>query len=132
MAEQFTSEALTRGFRVRVVAHYAVEHSEPSTGRWLFIYHVTIANEGIETARLMSRHWIITDGEGNVREVKGAGVVGEQPTLRPGEVFEYSSFCPLATPVGSMHGSYFMRSADGSTFAIRVAPFTLAAPGVLQ
>lgn len=93
---------------------------------------MTIANEGSETARLMSRHWIITDAEGNVREVKGPGVVGEQPTLHPGDVFEYSSFCPLSTPVGSMHGSYLMRAQNGSTFDIRIAPFTLAAPGVLQ
>ncbi len=132
MIERFTSEALTRGFRVRVAAHYAPDHSAPEDNRWLFVYHVTIANEGSESARLVSRHWIITDAEGRVKEVQGAGVVGEQPFLRPGDVFEYSSFCPLPTPIGSMHGSYRMRRNDGSYFDIEIAPFTLAVPGVLQ
>lgn len=132
MTEQFTSEAVTQGFRVRVAAQYSPEHSSPEEGRWLFVYHVTISNEGEAAARLISRHWIITDAEGRVKEVQGAGVVGEQPFLRPGDVFEYSSFCPLPTPVGSMYGSYRMRREDGGFFDIDIAPFTLAAPGVLQ
>lgn len=125
MGSLFESESLTRGIRVRVRSFPVPERSSPDRGRWLFAYRVTIANEGDETARLLSRHWIITDGEGRVEEVRGPGVVGEQPRLAPGEAFEYTSACPLATPVGSMRGSYRMCTDEGEEFDAAIAPFTL-------
>ena len=102
---------LTRGVRVRVKSAYVPERSSPPQGHYFFAYHVRIANEGDETVQLVSRHWIITDGDGHQEHVQGPGVVGEQPVLAPGESFEYTSFCPLATPIGSMHGSYQMVAA---------------------
>jgi ApaG protein len=93
---------------------------------------VTIENHGEESVKLLSRHWIITDGMGKEQEVKGPGVVGKQPHLRPGEAFEYTSACPLPTQIGSMHGSYRMMTDKGETFEARIAPFTLAIPGVLN
>ncbi|GBD25646.1 Protein ApaG [bacterium HR30] len=132
MEETYGSEACTRGFRVRVRSQFLPEHSAPEQGRWFFAYHVTIINESDTTAQLVSRHWIVTDAQGEVQEVRGLGVVGEQPLLRPGEEFSYTSGCPLPTPVGSMHGSYRMIAENGETFDIRIAPFTLAVPGLLQ
>lgn len=126
------SEAVTRGIRIRVRAQFVPEHSALEEDRYFFAYHVTIANEGEQTTQLISRHWIITDGTGDVREVKGDGVVGQQPTLRPGEAFEYTSACPLPTPVGSMYGSYQMRGESGDHFDARIAPFTLALPNALN
>ena len=124
----FSSEALTRGIRIRVRSAYVPERSQPEEGQWFFIYNVQIANEGNETAQLISRHWIITDANGEVQEVKGAGVVGEQPTLAPGESFEYTSACPLPTPFGNMHGTYQMVTPGGEQFDAEIAPFTLAEP----
>lgn len=126
------SEAVTRGIRIRVRAQFVPEHSAPDEERYFFAYHVTIANEGKVATQLLSRHWIITDGTGQVREVKGAGVVGQQPTLRPGEAFEYTSACPLPTPVGSMYGTYEMLADSGDRFNARIAPFTLALPTALN
>lgn len=126
------SEAVTRGIRIRVRAQFVPEHSAPDEERYFFAYHVTIANEGKVATQLLSRHWIITDGAGQVREVKGAGVVGQQPTLRPGEAFEYTSACPLPTPVGSMYGTYEMLADSGDRFNARIAPFTLALPTALN
>jgi ApaG protein len=126
------SEAVTRGIRVRVRAQFVPEHSEPDEDRYYFAYHVTVTNEGARPAQLVSRHWIITDGTGQVREVKGPGVVGQQPRLGPGEAFEYTSACPLPTPVGSMYGTYQMVTDTGDAFDARIAPFTLALPTALN
>jgi ApaG protein len=124
----FTSEAITRGVRVRVESEYAPDRSQPGTGQWFFLYTVTIANEGAETVQLLTRHWIITDGTGKVEEVRGPGVVGKQPTLRPGESFEYTSGCPLRTPFGVMEGTYEMVTEGGERFDAKIAPFTLSEP----
>lgn len=126
------SEAITRGIRVRVQSTYVPERSSPREARYFFAYRVQIANTGTQAAQLVSRHWVITDGEGRVEHVRGPGVVGEQPLLQPGESFEYTSFCPLATPIGSMHGSYQMVAADGSRFDAEIVPFTLAVPTALN
>lgn len=124
----FTSEALTRGIRVAVVAEYAPDRSEPAHQKWFFLYTITITNEGDQSVQLMSRHWIITDGSGRVEQVKGPGVVGQQPILRSGEAFTYTSGCPLTTPFGMMQGTYQMVSQGGESFDVRIAPFTLSEP----
>lgn len=124
----FTSEALTRGIRVRVISEYSPDQSRPSAGQWLFLYTITIANEGSETVQLLTRHWIITDGNGQIEEVRGEGVVGEQPVLAPGQTFEYTSRCPLRTPFGTMKGSYRMITREGEAFDARIAEFTLSEP----
>jgi ApaG protein len=127
-AEMFTSEATTRGVHVHVRSEYAAERSQPSRSQWFFLYTVTITNEGPESVQLLTRHWIITDGAGQVDEVKGPGVVGKQPTLAPGESFEYTSGCPLSTPFGIMEGTYQMITESGDRFDARIAPFTLSEP----
>jgi ApaG protein len=124
----FTSEATTRGVRVAVVSEYAPDRSRPVQHQWFFLYTITIANEGHDTVQLVSRHWIITDGSGRVEEVKGAGVVGQQPVLAPGKSFTYTSGCPLSTPFGVMHGTYQMISSTGEPFDVTIAPFTLSEP----
>src|SRR5438552_3415903 len=129
---RFMSTATTRGISVEVKCAYLPERSEPDESYFFFAYTVRIANVGEETAQLISREWIITDSDGNEEIVRGEGVVGEQPLLRPGEVFEYTSFCPLRTSVGTMHGSYLMRTPAGESFPAEIAPFTLAVPGVLN
>ena len=106
--------------------------SSPRESSYFFQYHVRIANVGDETAQLISREWIITNADGEVERVKGQGVVGEQPVLPPGGTFEYTSFCPLKTPVGAMQGSYQMITADGERFDAVIAPFTLAVPNALN
>jgi ApaG protein len=126
------SDAVTRGIRVQVTSEYLPERSSPSDEHYFFTYHVRISNEGTERARLVTREWIITDSNGDVQRVSGPGVVGEQPVLGPGDAFEYSSFCPLRTPVGSMHGSYQMETQDGDAFDAVIAPFTLAVPNALN
>jgi ApaG protein len=126
------SDATTNGIRVQVESFYDEERSEPRENYFFFAYRIRISNVGSAVAQLMSREWVITDSDGNVERVSGPGVVGEQPTLRPGEVFEYTSFCPLRTSMGSMHGQYTMQLVDGSTFAAEIAPFTLAVPGVVN
>ena len=120
------SSAITRGVKVEVESEYIPERSDVEQGYYFFAYHVTIHNESEDTVQLLSRHWIITDANGHVEEVKGAGVIGEQPVLQPGESHEYSSFCPLKTPVGTMHGSFQMIDDDGEGFDARIAPFQLA------
>jgi ApaG protein len=127
-ADMFTSEALTRGVRVRVRSEYAPERSQPAKCQWFFLYTVTIANEGGEPIQLLTRHWVITDGTGQVDEVNGPGVVGKQPRLAPGEAFEYTSGCNLATPFGIMEGTYQMITDSGERFDARIAPFTLSEP----
>ncbi len=122
------SRATTRGITVTVEPHYVPEKSQPHLGRWLFIYNIRIENHGSETVQLLTRHWIITDAAGRIEEVRGAGVVGQQPILEPGESHEYSSFCPLPTPFGTMRGSYQMTTADGEPFDVEIASFTLSQP----
>ena len=124
----FSSEAVTRGIRIHVEPEYDPSRSQPLAGRWFFLYTVTISNEGSEAVQLMTRHWIITDERGRVEEVKGPGVVGEQPVLAPGQGFRYTSGCPLPTATGTMHGSYRMVTAGGDAFDAEIAPFTLSEP----
>ena len=126
------SHAVTEGIEVTVRSGYVESQSNPEESTYFFAYEVTIENVGEEDAQLLSRHWIVTDGGGEERHVRGAGVVGEQPLLEPGEVFQYTSFCPLETPVGSMSGSYQFKREDGTTFDAFVAPFTLAMPNILN
>jgi len=128
----FKSEAVTRGVRVRVQAEYVPERSAPDEGQWFFVYTIQISNEGNEPVQLVSRHWVITDAEDRVREVKGPGVVGQQPTLPPGESFEYTSACPLETPFGMMQGTYQMVTGSGGRFDAEIAPFTLAEPSAVN
>ena len=117
---------------VTVATQYLVEQSDPSAGRYVFAYTITISNTGTVTAQLISRHWIITDAEGGVQEVRGLGVVGQQPLLAPGQSFEYSSGCALPTPVGTMKGSYQMVAEDGLPFDAAISEFVLSMPRVLH
>ncbi len=126
------SSAVTDGIRVSVTSAFRPDRSEPGQGRWLFSYTVRLANEGDAAAQLVSRHWIITDANGEREEVVGEGVVGQQPQLSPGEQFEYTSFCILKTPHGSMRGTYQMVRSDGSRFDARIAPFPLVVPGAVN
>jgi ApaG protein len=126
------SSAVTDGIRVTVASAFRPERSDPAQRRWLFSYTVRIANEGEAPAQLVARHWIITDATGAREEVVGDGVIGRQPRLAPGEEFEYTSYCVLETPHGSMRGSYRMVRGDGSTFEARIAPFALVVPGAVN
>ena len=113
-------------------ATFVPEQSDPAQARYVFAYTITITNTGMVAARLMSRHWIITDAQNQVQEVKGDGVVGEQPLLRPNESFEYTSGAAIATPVGTMRGSYRMVAEDGVEFDAPIPEFTLSMPRVLH
>jgi ApaG protein len=126
------STAITEGIRITVSTEYLASQSSPTQHRYVFAYTVRITNEGTETAQLRSRHWIITHGNGKVEEVKGPGVIGRQPTLRPNEHFEYTSGCQLETPRGSMHGTYQMLRPDGRWFDAKIASFSLAMPHSLN
>ena len=126
------SDSTTPSIRIETRPEYVPERSDQEHNYFFFAYHITIANVGNAPAKLLSRHWIITDGMGVVQEVKGPGVVGEQPYLQSGESFEYTSFCPLPTPVGTMQGSFQMRRDDGSMFDAVIAPFTLAIPEIFN
>ena len=126
------SSTTTRGIRIEVRSEFLPERSSPRDGSYLFQYDVRISNVGSETAQLISREWIITNADGEVERVTGPGVIGEQPVLPPGGSFEYTSYCPLKTSVGSMQGSYKMMTADGEKFDAQIAPFTLAAPHALH
>jgi ApaG protein len=126
------SDTTTRGIRIQVRTGYMPEQSSPKDGLYQFQYDITISNLGSETAQLVSREWIITDADGGVERVKGGGVIGKFPVLKPGARFEYTSFCQLKTAVGSMHGSYQMVTTDGETFDAMIAPFTLAIPNALN
>ena len=123
-----TSVALTDGIRVRVKAQYLADQSSPRDDRFVFAYTITISNEGLAPATLRTRHWVITDSRGTIDEVRGDGVVGEQPHLGPGESFQYTSGCVLTTPLGTMHGSYRMWRDDGSFFDAAIAAFSLVSP----
>jgi ApaG protein len=122
------SEAVTHNVRVEVESQYAPEHSQPFMNQWFFYYTIRITNERPETVQLMSRHWIITDATEHVEEVRGPGVVGEQPVLAAGESFQYTSGCPLKTPSGVMRGTYHMVAEDGAEFDVEIAPFALHVP----
>jgi ApaG protein len=131
-----TSETVAEGKKyhisVNVITTYLAEQSDPSSDRYVFSYTITISNTGTVASQLISRHWIITDAENVVQEVKGLGVVGEQPLLRPGESFEYTSGTAMATPVGTMRGSYQMVAEDGNKFDAEIPVFTLSMPRVLH
>ncbi len=120
------SEVVTRHIRVEVMSRHSLDYSRP--GQWVFEYTVRLTNLGRETVQLLSRHWFITDALERSKEVKGPGVVGKQPVLAPGESFQYSSWCPLPTPMGMMRGTYQMAEAGGNQFDIEIAPFALKAP----
>jgi ApaG protein len=111
---------------------YIADQSDPANDRYVFAYTITLTNTGSTAAQLISRHWIITDAADKVQEVRGKGVVGEQPHLRPGESFEYTSGSAIATPVGTMRGSYQMVADDGTQFDITIPEFTLSMPRVLH
>ena len=114
--------------RIRVQSQYLPDQSSPADDRYVFAYTITISNESTYTAQLRTRHWIITDGRGAVEEVKGDGVVGEQPRLSPGQSFQYTSGCVLTTPIGTMQGTYRFWRDDGTYFDAVIAPFSLASP----
>jgi ApaG protein len=122
------SSTLTQGIRVTVESEYLIDRSTPSESQYAFSYTVQIVNEGREPAQLRSRHWFITDGDGKIEEVRGPGVVGAQPRLEGGQGFEYTSWCMLRTPHGSMHGTYQMVRDDGKKFDAEISPFLLALP----
>ena len=118
--------------RVDVATQYVPDQSDPAENRYTFAYTITIANTGTVAAQLISRHWIITDADNQVQEVRGLGVVGHQPLLQPAQSFEYTSGCVLATPVGSMRGSYQLTAEDGTQFEAPIAEFVLSMPRVLH
>jgi ApaG protein len=126
------SQCTTDGLRVEVKARYAPDLSEPANSQWFFLYTIRISNEGEETCQLVSRHWLIRNAAGRVQEVRGPGVVGEQPVLEPGASFEYTSGCPLDTPYGSMEGRYQMVTEAGERFDAQVARFELREPGAIH
>lgn len=126
------SDTVTRGIRILVRPEYMAAESNPDQGHYLFAYHITIRNEGGVTVQLRSRHWLITNGEGQVEEVRGPGVVGQQPRLEPGASFDYTSYCPLDTPVGTMQGSFQMFDENGEEFDAVIEPFGLSRPGSLN
>jgi len=128
----FPHFASTRGIVVRVSVSFLAEQSEPARGRWFWAYHIRIENEGEQAAQLVSREWTIIDGRGGRHEVRGEGVVGEQPVIEPGASFDYVSGCPLATPTGQMEGLYHMIGADGRSFTVTIPRFPLIAPAVAR
>ncbi len=126
------SDTITNGIRIQAESAYDEDRSSPQESYFFFSYQVTITNLGDESAQLLSREWIITDATGHQERVQGPGVVGEQPVLTPGEVFEYTSFCPLSTAVGTMHGSYRMQLASGQSFDALIGAFSLAVPNAVN
>ena len=117
---------------VHAIPDYQEQSSSPAEERYVFAYTIRIENAGDAAAQLIARHWLITDAHGHTQEVRGQGVVGEQPRLGPGEAFEYTSACQIATPIGTMRGSYTFEAEDGSPFEVEINPFTLAMPRVLH
>lgn len=126
------AESRKHDIQVSVATEYLAEQSDPEAGRYVFAYTVTVENTGSVGAQLISRHWIITDGNQEEQEVRGLGVVGQQPLIAPGDSYEYSSGCSLATPVGTMRGTYQMASEDGTQFEATIPEFALFVPGVLH
>ena len=127
-----TTQPERDSIEIKTACRFIPEQSDVEAERYVFAYHITIRNTGRVSAQLMSRHWIITDAEDKVQEVRGEGVIGQQPVLRPGESFEYTSGCSIATPVGTMKGSYQMVTEDGTHFDAPIAEFTLAMPRTLH
>lgn len=117
---------------ISVQTRYLEDQSRPAKSQYAFAYHITIHNGGNDTVTLLTRHWIITDSDGKRQEVKGEGVVGQKPTLAPGESFDYSSGASLKTPVGTMEGSYGMVTQNGTPFSAPIQPFLLAVPGSIN
>jgi ApaG protein len=130
--KSLTVDTTNHKIRVDVETHFVEEQSDPKERRFVFAYTITLRNEGPLPAKLLTRHWIITDANGKVQEVRGDGVVGEQPHLKPGQGFRYSSGTMIETPVGAMQGSYQMVADDGERFDAPIPPFRLAMPGILQ
>lgn len=128
----FPHSAQTRDLVVRVAVSFLPEQSEPSRGHYFWAYHIRIENLGSQPVQLMTRHWTITDGRGARHEVRGEGVVGEQPVIEPGQSYDYVSGCPLHTPTGAMEGTYHMVAGDGSSFDARIPRFPLTAPAVAR
>ena len=126
------SDTTTNGIRVQVTTKYLPERSSPREHEYWFAYFIRITNLGSETAKLISRHWVITNTDGEQEEVRGEGVVGEQPVLPPGASYDYNSFCHLKTPVGTMHGEYTMVTTSGEAFEAQIGAFTLAVPNALN
>ncbi len=122
------SETVTEGIRVTVTPSYLAAKSDPSAGKYLFAYSIVIVNEGDRRAKLTKRHWTIVDADGEKNDVRGAGVIGQTPELGPGERFEYSSFCPITTPWGTMEGTFECERDDGTTLSVKVGRFFLVAP----
>jgi ApaG protein len=133
MEDRTQYRAITRGIAVSVEPAYLEAKSSPGNSQYLWAYQVTIENQGLETVQLLNRHWMITNARGELNEVKGPGVVGEQPVLKPGESYQYTSGAPLNTPWGMMGGSYQMESESGELFDIEIPTFSLDSPnqGVL-
>ena len=125
-------EATTRHIRVSVEPVFLDEQSSPDEDHYVWAYQVKIENDGIEPVQLLNRHWQISDARGQLQEVKGEGVVGEQPMLKPGEIFEYTSGTPLATPSGIMFGSYEMETKTGERFNIKIPAFSAEDPGLIS
>ena len=132
MKELFQHTAITEGIVVRVAVNFLPEQSRIEAGKWFWVYHIRIENESKQTVKLLTRHWRITDGRGMVNFVEGEGVVGEQPTLAPGQAHDYVSGCPLGTPLGSMEGHYTFRTETGSEMRAAIPFFPLAAPAAAQ
>jgi len=122
--------ARTGDIIIRVRPSYLAGQSDPEGGRWVWAYQVEIENQGAAAVQLMARHWTITDGRGLTEEVRGPGVIGEQPVIGPGDSYSYASGCPLGTPSGSMVGCYYMTDAEGRTFEAAIPAFSLDVPGV--
>jgi len=126
MASTLMSDTTTRGIRVEAAAFFLPEKSEPAESKYVFGYNIEITNDGDRPVTLLSRQWMIIDGDGKREEVRGKGVVGQSPTIEPGRSFKYSSFCPLSTEWGSMEGKYQMKPADGAAFDVEIGRFFLA------
>ena len=134
MEQSPQSDQTTEGIRVRAAAQYLPDESDPDNKRYIYIYRVIISNEGTERAKLLTRHWIILDADGNRQDVKGPGVVGETPDLEPGESFQYFSGCPLETEWGTMEGTYIMERENGDRLSVVIGRFFLvpSAPALRQ
>ena len=132
MKALFPHVAETRAVTVRVSVSFLPEQSEPAQGRWFWAYHIRVENGGTQAVQLLTRHWTIIDGRGGRHEVRGDGVVGEQPVIEPGASFDYVSGCPLQTPTGAMEGTYLMVAEDGSSFDARIPRFPLIGPVMMR
>ena len=128
----YGSESITSGIRIQAKSLYLQEHSDPQNKQWFFAYTININNESEGAVQLLSRHWIITDSNGEVLEVRGEGVVGEQPVIPPGRNYQYTSFCPLDTSFGTMHGTYQMVTSKGDQFDVVISPFRLTIPNAIN